>query len=125
MTYDVIALACEQLNYRDKLRLAQLLIQLARKEEETANPKNRTQKTTAQDISKANVKSQSEPVNTIEYIVDRLLKLRPSKKKSLVNSIKAMYQFQGGISDTDVEKIITDLQKKKHIRIDDNKVFYL
>ena len=27
MTYDVIALACEQLSYRDKLRLAQLLIQ--------------------------------------------------------------------------------------------------
>jgi hypothetical protein len=38
MTYDEIALACEQLNYRDKFRLSQLLIQIARKEEENANP---------------------------------------------------------------------------------------
>lgn len=34
MNYEVIALACEQLSYRDKLRLAQALIQAARKEEE-------------------------------------------------------------------------------------------
>ena len=42
MTYDVVAFACEKLNYRDKLRLAQLLIQTARKEEENENPQNRT-----------------------------------------------------------------------------------
>ncbi|MFM6402425.1 MAG: hypothetical protein ACKPFF_37590, partial [Planktothrix sp.] len=41
MTYDEIASLCEQLGYRDKLRLAQLLIQLARKEEETQNPQSR------------------------------------------------------------------------------------
>lgn len=33
----------EKLSYRDKLRLAQLLIQVARKEEENANPQNRSE----------------------------------------------------------------------------------
>ncbi|WP_212718578.1 MULTISPECIES: hypothetical protein [unclassified Synechocystis] len=42
MNYEVIVLACQQLNYRDKLRLAQLLIQAARKEEENFNPQSRT-----------------------------------------------------------------------------------
>jgi hypothetical protein len=46
VNYDVIALACEQLSYRDKLRLAQLLIQIARKEEENENP----QKTSARSL---------------------------------------------------------------------------
>lgn len=32
--YDEIVLLCKKMTYRDKLRLAQLLIQLARKEEE-------------------------------------------------------------------------------------------
>ncbi len=41
MTYDEIAKLAEQLIYRDKLRLAQLLIQFARKEEEEQNPENR------------------------------------------------------------------------------------
>lgn len=41
MNYDEIADLCEQLGYRDKLRLAQLLIQLARKEEEKKNPQER------------------------------------------------------------------------------------
>ena len=113
MTYDVIALACEQLNYRDKLRLAQLLIQLARKEEETANPQVRVEtKPIIKDKPEVIANIPTEPADTINYIVERLLKLRPSKRKTLVNSIKAMYQFQGGISDTDVEKIITNLQKK-------------
>lgn len=125
MTYNVIALACEQLSYRDKLRLAQLLIQLARKEEETANPQGRIEtKSIVKDSPEIKSKIPTEPADTINYIVERLLKLRPSKKKSLANSIKAMYQFQGGISDEDVEKIILDLVKKKHIRIEYNKVIY-
>ena len=31
-----------------------------------------------------------------------------------------MFQFQGGISDSDVEKIIRELQKRKHIKVNDN-----
>lgn len=38
MKYEEIAKECENLSYRDKLRLAQLLIQLARKEEEEEYP---------------------------------------------------------------------------------------
>lgn len=41
MIYDEITMLCGQLNYRDKLRLAQLLIQTARKEEENLNPEKR------------------------------------------------------------------------------------
>ena len=41
MGYEEISEQAERLGYRDKLRLAQLLIQLARKEEEEHNPENR------------------------------------------------------------------------------------
>jgi hypothetical protein len=41
MEYDELAKHCEALGYRDKLRLSQLLIQLARKEEEIQNPQTR------------------------------------------------------------------------------------
>ena len=118
MTYDVIALACEKLSYRDKLRLAQLLIQAARKEEENENPQNRAQ---PQDKNEPHLKE----VDTMEYVVERLLKLKPVKKKSLTNSIRAMFQFQGGIADSDVDNIISKLQKRKHIRIEQNNVSYL
>ena len=41
MTYNELSKEIQQLNYRDKFRLAQLLIQLARKEEEEQNPQRR------------------------------------------------------------------------------------
>jgi predicted RNase H-like HicB family nuclease len=63
--------------------------------------------------------------DAIEYVVERLLKLKPVRKQSLINSIKAMFQFQGGISDSDTDKIISELQKRKHIKVEQNKVFYL
>ena len=113
MKYDEITKECEILSYRDKLRLAQLLIQLARKEEEIENPAKRNN-------LKANSKLEinDEPTKdilSIQYVMDRIAKLRPSKKASLINSIKAMYQFQGGVSDEDQEKIIVDLQKRKFL----------
>jgi hypothetical protein len=123
MNYDVIALACEQLSYRDKLRLAQLLIQAARKEEENINPKNRTEPEPVKKV-KSTPDSPKEKI-TIEYVIERLLKLRPVKKTPLSNSIKAMYQFQGGISDSDIEKIMSELQRLKHIKIEENIVRYL
>jgi len=36
-----------------------------------------------------------------------------------------MFQFQGGISDSDIDKIISELQKRKYIKVEQNKVFYL
>lgn len=121
MNYDVIALACEQLSYRDKLRLSQLLIQTARKEEEIENPQKRIEAP----VNKAPQKIVEEAeIDTISYVNERLAKLKPVKVKSLTNSIKSMFQFQGGISDSDVENIIRELQKRKHIKVDNNSVSY-
>ena len=125
MNYNVIALACESLSYRDKLRLAQWLIQVARKEEENANPQNRLEIIDATNARNPTGKEASKNMNPIEYIENRLFKLKPTKIKSLKNSIKAMYQFQGGISDDEIDKIISDLQKRKFIKIEQNKVIYL
>jgi hypothetical protein len=48
MTYTELSKEVEKLSYRNKFRLAQLLIQLARKEEEEQNPERRqSQGTTA------------------------------------------------------------------------------
>ena len=56
----------------------------------------------------------------IKYVADRLVKLRPGRKASLVNAIAAMFQFQGSVSDSDREAIIVELQRLKHISIDAN-----
>jgi hypothetical protein len=120
MTYDEIAGLCQQLGYKDKLRLAQLLIQLAKKEEETQNAQHRIEE---------NRKDFSKPQNSsevVQYVFERLIKLKPTKKSSLKNSIAAMFQFQGGISESEQEKIIFQLQKLKYIHIDaNNRVTFL
>ena len=104
VNYNTIAELCEKLSYRDKFRLAQLLIQLARKEEEEKNPTIR--------------KSEENNLHAVEYVAERLLKLKPASKKTLLNSIGAMFQFQGGISDEDKEEILNELQKRKYFSID-------
>lgn len=124
MEYDEIAKHCESLGYRDKLRFSQLLIQLARKEEEIQNPQTR------QNLKEKVIKQISdEPItdiNSIQYVIDRLAKLRPSKKKSLLNSIGAMYQFQGAISEKDQEMIVAKLEQKKFLKVDSsNHLIYL
>jgi hypothetical protein len=111
MTYDKLSKEIEQLSYRDKLRLAQLLIQLARKEEEQAHPERR--QTTITPTAKLDP-------DLIQYVADRLRKLKPSKKEKLFNSIGAMFQFQGGISDRDKERIFSELHKARHIDIGKN-----
>ena len=125
MKYDELATHCEILGYRDKLRLSQLLVQLARKEEELQNPQNRSniiekkEKTTTEE-------ELSTDINSIQYVTERLDKLRPSKKKTLMNSIMAMYQFQGAISEEDQETIIDALEKNKFLKIEsNNRVTYL
>lgn len=79
VSYDTIAELCDNLSYRDKFWLAPLLIQLARKEEEEKNSTTR--------------KAKENNLHTLEYIAERLLKLKPVKKKTLLNSIEAMFQF--------------------------------
>ena len=105
MKYEEIAKECENLSYRDKFRLAQLLIQLARKEEEEEYPTQRK------------LEEKPNDVPNITYVTERILKLKPAKKSTLLNSIGAMFQFQGSISDVDKEKIILELKKNKIIHI--------
>ncbi|HEH9439786.1 hypothetical protein [Aeromonas sobria] len=113
MKYEEIAKICEELSYRDKFRLAQLLIQLARKQEEEEYPVQRKPEESACEI------------NNITYVAERLLKLKPAKKSTLLNSIGAMFQFQGGISDVDKERIAIELQNKNIITITETgKVLY-
>lgn len=117
MNYDEIAEECESLHYRDKLRLAQLLVQLARKEEEIQHPEKRTNNSLSTQQAPPNPEDTSD---TLAYVAARIIKLRPTKKKSLTNSVKAMFQFQGGISDQEIEQIIRKLQKSQTIGIDQN-----
>lgn len=124
MEYDEIAKHCESLGYRDKFRLSQILIQLARKEEEIQNPQ--TRQNIKEKVTKQISDEPTTDINSIQYVIDRLAKLRPSKKKSLLNSIAAMYQFQGSISEKDQEMIVQKLEQKKFLNIDkNNRVTYL
>ena len=108
--YQQIAKQSEELGYRDKLRLAQLLIQLARKEEEETYPQERTD---------APAMKPTDP-EMIQYVADRLVKLRPGRKAAVLNAIGAMFQFQGSVSDADKELIVSELQRRKFIAIDAN-----
>ena len=110
MTYSELSSEIKQLSYRDKFRLAQLLIQLARKEEEEQNPEQR---------QKRGPSVRLDP-ELVQFVADRLRKLKPSNKKALFNSIAAMFQFQGGISDSDKERMFSELQKRGHIVIAEN-----
>lgn len=124
MTYDEIVKQCEVLKYRDKLRLAQLLIQLARKEEEIQHPQRRVDVDNQQ--RRKTAKNKDSDLTSIQYVADRITKLRPGKKKTLLNSIRAMYQFQGGVSEKDQERIVAELQKRKILKIEaNNRVIYL
>jgi hypothetical protein len=124
MEYDEIAKHCEALGYRDKLRLSQLLIQLARKEEEIQNPQKRNN--ISEKKADTTRKEPTTDVNSIQYVIERLGKLRPSKKNTLMNSVRAMYQFQGAISEEDQETIIEKLEERKFLKIEsNNRVTYL
>lgn len=104
--YAFVVKLCEQLSYREKLKLAQLLIQLARKEKENLTPNH---------ISVGNEHSE-----TLDYVMIRLSKSRPTKRASLENFISAMFQFRGGMSENERNDIINRLQSLKHISIDTN-----
>ena len=108
--YQKIAEQSEQLGYRNKLRLAQLLIQLARKEEEETYPQERVDQPT---------KKPTDP-ETIGYVAERIVKLRPGRKSGVLNAIGAMFQFQGGVSEQDKEIIVKELVRRKVFAVDTN-----
>jgi hypothetical protein len=110
MNYDQVSGYAQQLSYRDKFRLAQMLIQLARKEEEEQNPEKRA-------ASKATTSTDPE---LLLYVVERLRKLKPAKRETVLNSIGAMFQFRGGISEADKEKLFNELLNKQLLSVDSN-----
>ena len=110
MTYNELYKEIQQLSYRDKFRLAQLLIQLARKEEEERNPERRQKRGPSARLDS----------ELVQFVGDRLRKLKPSRKEALFNSIAAMFQFQGGISDGDKERMFSELHKRGYIVVAEN-----
>lgn len=108
---DVLA-AAKELPYREKLKLATKLLQLAAKEEEQAHPEGRA----------GNPAPRGEDLTA--YVGERLHKLRPSKRSGVENAIVAMFQFQGGISDEDVNVIIADLMREQYLSFDGTRVVY-
>ncbi len=120
MEYNEIVKFCEELSCMDKVRLAQHLMQLARKEEMLQHQQSRA--------CSGKICGHAAEIegNPVEYVMKRIGKMRPNKKKSLLNSIQTMYQLQGGISEQDQELIIAELQKRKFLKIDEEgRVSYL
>ena len=99
MIYKELLKEIEKLGYREKLHLAQRLLQMAIKEEEEQTPES------------------AGPLDPgmVEFVAERLRKLKPSRKDAVLNSIGAMFQFRGGISDEDKEKMFSALADAREI----------
>ena len=109
MNYEDIKELALQLSYKDKFRLAQILLEVAQEEQQPQRV----------------IRSQDAPVIDLEYVSKRLLTSRPSKVKTLENFIEAMFQFKRSISREEKSEVISQLQKKNIIKIEKNKVIYL
>lgn len=109
MTFDEISKAAEQLSYRQKLGLAQKLLQMAIKEEEKQKP------------------ASAGPIDPglVKFVAERLRKLKASRKAAVLNSIGTMFQFQGGISEEDKARMFEALGKAGEIVVSETgKVVY-
>lgn len=125
MSYEVIKIAAEKLTYREKMKLAQYLIQAAIKEEENLNPTERL--VTSSNIQKnkaTETKIDLEGHDLLSYAKERLAKSKPGKHQSLKNFIGAMFQFQGGIEDSKIDDIVNGLEKEGFLSISGSKVNY-
>ncbi len=93
MIYNEVIKQIEKLGYREKLHLAQRLLQMAIKEEEEQTPES------------------AGPIDPgmLEFVAERLRKLKPSRKDAVLNSIGAMFQFRGGIPEQDKETMFAAL----------------
>ena len=109
MDFNAIKRACVSLNYQDKLRLAQYLTQTAKAE----TP-----------IIEKSYEDNDGNIDDVTYVRQRLMKLRPKKKKAVMNSIRTMFQLQGGISDEEIEVIINELEYDGFLTVTDNKIIY-
>lgn len=109
MDYKEVSGAAKGLGYRDKLRLAQSLIQLARREEEDEHPGSRNAGAVTPEM-----------VSSAASAAQRIRKLNPKTRKALMNSIDAMYQFHGGISEEEKQQLVDRLGTDHGIAIDRN-----
>ncbi|MCA0901115.1 hypothetical protein [Microbulbifer agarilyticus] len=125
MSYEVIKLASDKLTYREKMKLAQYLIQAAIKEEETLRPTERSVDTSESKQSKVSENNKDlSGKELILYAKERLAKSKPAKTQSLNNFIAAMFQFQGGIEESKIENIVKGLEKDGFLSINGTKVSY-
>jgi hypothetical protein len=104
MSYEEIVKITSTLGSKDKLRLANLLTQLAKQEEKASSP----------DIPKPDIVA----------IIERIKKNKPTRLKTLHNFIKSMFQVYNNMSDSDVDIIINILKQRKIIAIENNKIIY-
>ena len=110
MDFDEIVKVVSELPLKDKLRLNQLLMHLAKNEEEA---------------QASNGQLDDDILDKLDYVLERIKKSKPTKVDALSNFIKAMFNFKGGISDGGIAGIIDILCKKKYIAIEGKKVTYL
>jgi len=68
----------------------------------------------------ANTPTPKPTSHNLDTILQRLLKLKPTKRVTAVNSIKAMFQFDAPISDGTANKILEDLRSRGSLKIDAN-----
>jgi hypothetical protein len=60
------------------------------------------------------------PAHDLDAIFKRLTKLKPTKRATAVNSIKAMFQFDTPINDDEANKILEALRRRGNLTIDAN-----
>lgn len=100
---DFSQLIYERLTLNDKLNLVDLLNQDIKKQQGNIKPFKYFDKT--------------------DYVAKRIFKSKPAKKAALINAIKTM--FEDGIEESEIEKIILELQNLNFIKMIDNKITYL
>lgn len=77
----------------------------------------RLQTTASSAVSPREVKSLTR-TELVAYVRERIAKLRPKRKERLASSIRAMFQFNGGVTEEQVEQTIAALQKEKFLTAD-------
>lgn len=78
----------------------------------TANPKS------APATNNGKTSAPKAPARDLDAILKRLLKLKPTKRVKVINSIKSMFQFDAPITDDEANKILEDLRKRGSLTID-------
>src|SRR5438045_4169452 len=78
-----------------------------------------TSQTTAVSIAKSEITKMT-TAEKVGFVRERIVKLNPKKKEGLIRSISTMFQFNGGIGNQEIQKIIGSLQTEKVLAIDTN-----